>query len=275
MSRNDIYGRRPQIIRDAVTAAGAKGITPEELAAIAETNVRSLVVVLSRLRTSAGVQTVSVRSSHNGEARYYMAEHDPRIAGLKVRPASARAAREWAEVVKAAGPDGVCCDKLAANATRFQREPIFKAMRHEGWAFFSTYSPVHGRRAFATAEWAEAYRVKLYGGKKINRTAYVRPEPVKVPKAPAAKPTPVVVKSEKPWTPPQKKTLPTPIIPQTVKVQQCPAPMFFNRYKVDPAERIVGGFASLGPGRYLEDAGFTPMAKQRQAGNDEVLKGAA
>lgn len=44
------------------------------------------------------------------------------------------------------------------------------------------------------------------------------------------------------------------IVPAGLKVQVIPGmPAVDPRYQVDPGTRVVGGFASLGPGRYLED----------------------
>lgn len=44
------------------------------------------------------------------------------------------------------------------------------------------------------------------------------------------------------------------IVPAGLKVQVIPGmPAVDPRYQVDPNTRVVGGFASLGPGRYLED----------------------
>jgi len=42
------------------------------------------------------------------------------------------------------------------------------------------------------------------------------------------------------------------IIPRHVKVQICPSPGFDVRYQLPPNERVVGGFATIGVGRYLE-----------------------
>lgn len=33
----------------------------------------------------------------------------------------------------------------------------------------------------------------------------------------------------------------------------CPAPKWDSRYQIDPAMRVVGGFATLGMGRYIDD----------------------
>jgi len=41
--------------------------------------------------------------------------------------------------------------------------------------------------------------------------------------------------------------------PAGPKYVVCPAPKFDSRYQIDPNERIVGGFASLGIGRYLDE----------------------
>jgi hypothetical protein len=41
--------------------------------------------------------------------------------------------------------------------------------------------------------------------------------------------------------------------PAGPKYVVCPAPKFDSRYQIDPNERIVGGFVSLGIGRYLDE----------------------
>lgn len=44
------------------------------------------------------------------------------------------------------------------------------------------------------------------------------------------------------------------IVPPGLKPQVLDGmPAFDPRYQVDPKTRVIGGFASLGPGRYLED----------------------
>ena len=39
----------------------------------------------------------------------------------------------------------------------------------------------------------------------------------------------------------------------TPVITVCPAPRWDSRYQIDPNERIVGGFVSLGIGRYLDE----------------------
>jgi hypothetical protein len=42
------------------------------------------------------------------------------------------------------------------------------------------------------------------------------------------------------------------IVPNDVRVQYGPSHPFDSRYQIDPATRVVGGFASAGIGRYLD-----------------------
>jgi pentatricopeptide repeat protein len=42
------------------------------------------------------------------------------------------------------------------------------------------------------------------------------------------------------------------VVPKGLKVQYGPSHPWDSRYQIDPATKVVGGFQSLGPGRYLE-----------------------
>lgn len=57
---------------------------------------------------------------------------------------------------------------------------------------------------------------------------------------------------------PQPRALQKPegpvIVPAHVKVQRLPSAPVYSRHQLPPGERVVGGFASLGPGRYLDEA---------------------
>jgi hypothetical protein len=55
------------------------------------------------------------------------------------------------------------------------------------------------------------------------------------------------------WASLPSKSAPQAITPAGVKRTVVPGmPAFDARYQVDPSTRVVGGFASMGPGRYLD-----------------------
>lgn len=57
----------------------------------------------------------------------------------------------------------------------------------------------------------------------------------------------------KAWRNLQQKLEPGPVVvPAKVKRTVCPSISYDPRYQCAPGERIVGGFASMGPGRYLD-----------------------
>ncbi len=57
----------------------------------------------------------------------------------------------------------------------------------------------------------------------------------------------------KAWRNLQQRLEPTPaIVPATVKRTVCPSVSFDPRFQCDPRQRVVGGFATMGPGRYLD-----------------------
>jgi hypothetical protein len=45
------------------------------------------------------------------------------------------------------------------------------------------------------------------------------------------------------------------VVPAGLKAKVLPGALGYDpRFQVDPSTRVVGGFASMGPGRYLEDS---------------------
>lgn len=73
----------------------------------------------------------------------------------------------------------------------------------------------------------------------------------------AKKPAPTPRQALRVVKQPQPRALQKPegpvIVPAHVKVQRLPSAPVYSRHQLPPGERVVGGWASLGPGRYLED----------------------
>lgn len=54
---------------------------------------------------------------------------------------------------------------------------------------------------------------------------------------------------------PRHKGPSTPEVLVTARRVVCPSPQVDHRYQLAPTERVLGGFATMGPGRYDESAG--------------------
>lgn len=91
-----------------------------------------------------------------------------------------------------------------------------------------------------------------------------KPRPVKAPRLHAlgAVIPKAITRDGKPMTPhqqtAQRALRPTisvrPVDTSGARITVCPSLDYDPRYQLPPGERIVGGFASMGVGRYLEDA---------------------
>lgn len=56
------------------------------------------------------------------------------------------------------------------------------------------------------------------------------------------------------WPDRKAARAPAPAVNRADGVTVCPSLSFDPRYQVDPATRVIGGFATMGVGRYLEVA---------------------
>ncbi len=119
-------------------------------------------------------------------------------------------------------------------------------------------------RYFTRQELADAYTVRnqaqvaeLAKERKVERA---KKDVVRYQKASrAAKPgIELVRRNPKPAQPGTKAETQHPrgevIIPAGLQITRCPSPTFDKRYQIDPNQRVQGGFATAGIGRYLEAA---------------------
>ena len=77
------------------------------------------------------------------------------------------------------------------------------------------------------------------------------PRPKAAPKTAARNPKPLTISQPKARTTAPEGPV---IVPPGLVVQRLPSAPVYSRHQLPPGERVVGGWASLGPGRYLEDA---------------------
>jgi hypothetical protein len=241
------WGQKDAIALQAITQAGAAGITGAELRQLVRSSQAGVAAMMTRLR-GKGHALLARREEHN-RSRFFLAEHFP---GKWSRPGSgvqrvdvrAKVLELVSRPCGASRTEITCALRVErrAAARLVLNELIEAGAVRECWML----SENHRRlvRVFAGPP-APGW---LTGPRQVKKAQ---------PKAVRPKPAPVAAvqlpRSAQPWQPPQPKALPEPIIPPGVKRTVAPAPLFDHRYQVDPATRVVGGFATLGMGRYLND----------------------
>lgn len=222
----------------AALVAANPGRKTVELAELCGVTVRCMKHRLDHARRAGLICT----SAGNSSQKAWHAGATP--------PASKFSAAEDAAMLLAATPAGVrVCDVDGvshAYAYRFLCDQVAA-----GVLFGNDHKP----RRFFTSEfllnaWDKAVekrnREKATATKRRQRAANARSDGGRawgnqtiIPRS---------LKSEKPAPAPAVEI----VIPADVKRTRCPAPAFDSRYQIDPSERVLGGFATLGVGRYLE-----------------------
>jgi hypothetical protein len=246
------YGQKEAIAVAAVTEAGAAGILSDDLRELLQSTQFGVAAMMTRLRKE-GHEIVGRRDRHNA-SRFYLAKFAPPGGRSEIMPADREEAARLLPIIAASGPEGLDYYKIPHETPRKYRGGL-AALRAQGLAYVTKYSTAHGMHVFAHAEWLDAYIAGLRKAKQPRPKPAPKPAKVaKVKPAKQAKPKPQPMpRAAQPWTPPQPKELPAPIIPAGVKPTVIPAPKFDKRYQVDPSTRVLGGFATMGIGRYLED----------------------
>lgn len=90
--------------------------------------------------------------------------------------------------------------------------------------------------------------VKVLKPKPARVKITVTEEPRKAAKK-QGNPAPVLIKAKPNTKPTAEREV---IVPDTAIFTRCPSPAFDARFQIDPATRVVGGFATMGIGRYLD-----------------------
>lgn len=245
-----------QILRMLTEAAG-QGIASRELQAAMQTTRKGACASIWRLRQQG--HEIKFRREEGGRARFFLAEHFP---GSWVRPKReprpaivADVAQRLRELVNR--PEGACRLDIVLTMCSSRRAAARKELARmieagEAAEYFNP-RPV-GRpmvRLFAGKPPEGWFTAAELIQRRKAKTAKP-PKPEKQPKPKSSKKATTIQRSAKPWTPPEPKQLPPAIIPPTVKVQVLPSVQIDVRYQVDPRTRVVGGFATMGAGRYLE-----------------------
>lgn len=222
----------------------AKGISAAELGAIVGSSHRSVVAMVDRLRAD-GLKVVSIRQRDN-TCRYYLPELIP-VKPAYVRPPGAEG--RLFDALVAAGPAGVTWEDVQRSMTFASFERARALLRKAG--------KLHGCKSGPLSKAPRYY----------SQAEYVPPLPVKAKPAakPKAAPKPITYSKKRAeeklravsphWKSLPSKVAPQPVNPrnvQPVRVEGMPA--YDLRYQLPPDMRVLGGFATMGIGRYLEDA---------------------
>ena len=257
------WGQKDAMALQAITQAGAAGITGAELRQLVRSTQAGVAAMMTRLRGKG--HAVLARREERNASRFFMAEHFP---GKWSRPGSGvQRVDVRAKVLELVSrPCGASRTEIT-SALRVERRAFARVVLNELIAAGAVrecwmLSDHHRRlvRMFAGPP-APGW---MSGPRQVKKAPpkAARPKPAKLPRGtqpkaaslkPAAAAPVQLPRSAQPWQPPQPKALPPVIIPANVKRTVAPAPLFDHRYQVDPATRVVGGFATLGMGRYLND----------------------
>ena len=223
---------------------GASGLSAEEIAAAIGSSRKSAKCIVDRLR-SGGLDVVTVRSRDN-TCRYYLPELVP-VKAAYIRPPGAEG--RLFDALVAAGPAGVGWEDVQRSMTFASFERARALLRKAG--------KLHGCKSGHRATAPRYY----------SQPEYVPPPPVKAKPAAKPKAAPKTITYSKKraeeklrTVSPHWKSLPSKVAPQPanprnvqpVRVEGMPA--YDLRYQLPPDTRVLGGFATMGVGRYLEDA---------------------
>jgi hypothetical protein len=165
-----------------------------------------------------------------------------------------RPGRPVSEMVaeKASRPGGISRSDLLGYFHGDRREEAslaLEALAGSGEICRATRPAAGGRgmpavRFFGTAAEGAEWIAEGDGRKRVVK----KPQQLSKPLAPLQEQT-----AGKAWRNLQQRLEPGPtVVPDHVKRTVCPSPQFDARFQIDPRQRVVGGFASMGPGRYLD-----------------------
>jgi hypothetical protein len=249
VDRKFCFGQKPTIARDAIERAGAQGIEMAALERMLKSSRKSLLEILRRVRSDLGLAVTVRRASSAGPAMCY-AELAFDARERNHQPAALFKARLWADRIQAAGRVGILLDEIVGDDTpAWLMAKSLRAIADLGLAWIDCQgTDEHPRRAFARQDWWESWQIATR--KKAMAKAAAAADGRKPGRRFAHMP---MQRSGQAWAPPQPKVLPQAITPDDVKRTVQRAPKFDDRYQVDPRKKIIGGFADMGPGRYLDD----------------------
>lgn len=238
------YGQKARLIIDMIVAGGPLGADPKDIARELRTTQRSIAQIVIRAR-GEGMAIQCLRMQGHS-VRYYgpgMAPQDPDGA----TPAARIAMDEVRARLVAAGPAGLLREDARADMTRGRFAETLTNLRKAG-KLHNSPPQIAPYRLYAEAEFVPVY---------VAPAKAPKPKAVPKPKPKAARVAglqDVRINATSPhWRNLPPRPTPVVVVPENVKRTYGICPQFDDRYQVDPKTRVIGGFASMGIGRYLED----------------------
>lgn len=243
--RKFLYGQKARLIVDMIVAGGPKGADPRDISRELRTTTRSIAQIVVRARGD-GVQITSQRYQGHS-VRYYGPGMQP-VDPDGVTTSERIAMDEVRDRLVAAGPYGLLREDARADMTRSRFAAALTNLRKAS-KLHNSPPQIIPYRLFAEAEFVPVY----VAPPKPSKAPKPKPEPKPKPARVAGLQDVRINATAPHWHNLPPKPAPVVIVPENVKRTYGICPQFDDRYQVDPKTRVIGGFASMGIGRYLED----------------------